>query len=336
MRVQAEAVRVLGRHHSEDGLHTLKKLSKDGQQQDARDAPGPSSTASRPPARTPQRRCMSVQQEALRATAIVQWGTCRSTCAHCTPTTSTTRSSCARRTRSFARWRSTSRRSPIPRFTSSCCPKRRSSTVRCSPVAMADFGRILELTGQLRTIGVGEIVFPVRRDHGRTPALRAPSSVHAQADAHRHARLRPHPCPGARVFRGGVGRARQSPGGHLALHRTPRWTRRARGIGGGGHRPTMAPFMRHMRLLIDLDQEHRYVIQHLCLARRPAAGEWSTSTGVSDIPRGECRASTRDDAIGSDGGGSGLYPRPRHQRYAAGAHGGQAAQLPTLSDLAPP
>ena len=28
MRVQAEAVRVLGRHHSEDGLHTLKKLSR--------------------------------------------------------------------------------------------------------------------------------------------------------------------------------------------------------------------------------------------------------------------------------------------------------------------
>ena len=28
MRVQAEAVRVLGRHHSVDGLHTLKKLSR--------------------------------------------------------------------------------------------------------------------------------------------------------------------------------------------------------------------------------------------------------------------------------------------------------------------
>lgn len=28
MRVQSEAVRVLGRHHSEDGLHTLKKLSR--------------------------------------------------------------------------------------------------------------------------------------------------------------------------------------------------------------------------------------------------------------------------------------------------------------------
>jgi|GEM_PF-1804942 len=139
------------------------------------------------------------------------------------------------------------------------------------PVAMANFGRILELTGQLRTIGVGEIVFlpgvstetlskfastvfqcmhtrtPIQeRDFGHIRALELEYSTvgSAERDSHQVAIW---------LFTGLLD-------GLDGLEE----------LVGEGHRPTMAPFMRHMRLLIDLGQEHRYVIQHLCLARRPA------------------------------------------------------------------
>ena len=102
------------------------------------------------------------------------------------------------------------------------------------PVAMADFGRILELTGQLRTIGVGEIVFlpGVTTDELSSFARAIFQCMHKRTpiDTRDFGQIR-----ALELEYSAVGSAeRDSPGGHLALHRTPRWTRRARGIGGGG------------------------------------------------------------------------------------------------------
>ena len=140
------------------------------------------------------------------------------------------------------------------------------------PVAMADFGRILELTGQLRTIGVGEIVFlpgvtaddlsgfagvVFRCMHKRTPIVDREFG-HIRA---------------LELEYSAVGSAERD------SHQVAVWlfTGLLDGLDGleelfgEGHQPTMTPFMRHMRLLIDLTQEHRYVVQHLCLARSPDA-----------------------------------------------------------------
>lgn len=139
------------------------------------------------------------------------------------------------------------------------------------PVAMADFGRILELTGQLRTIGVGEIVFlpGVTTDELSSFARAIFQCMHKRTpiDTRDFGHIR-----ALELEYSAVGSAERD------SHQVAIWlfTGLLDGLDGleelvaEGHRPTMAPFMRHMRLLIDLDQEHRYVIQHLCLARRPA------------------------------------------------------------------
>ena len=142
------------------------------------------------------------------------------------------------------------------------------------PVAMADFGRILELTGQLRTIGVGEIVFlpGVTTDELSSFARAIFQCMHKRTpiDTRDFGQIR-----ALELEYSAVGSAERD------SHQVAIWlfTGLLDGLDGleelvaEGHRPTMAPFMRHMRLLIDLGHEHRYVIQHLCLARRPAAGD---------------------------------------------------------------
>ncbi len=139
------------------------------------------------------------------------------------------------------------------------------------PIAMADFGRILELTGQLRNIGVGEIVFQ--------PGVTADAlSDFAQAIyqcMHTRSRIEVREFGAVRALEleySSVGSAERD------SHQVAVWlfSGLLDGIEGlrelveEGHVPTMAPFMRHMRLLIDLGQEHRYVIQHLCVTRTNA------------------------------------------------------------------
>ena len=141
------------------------------------------------------------------------------------------------------------------------------------PIAMADFGRILELTGQLRTIGVGEIVFLP----GLTTDTLSSFAGAVYKCMHKRTPLEDRDFGLIRALEleySTVGSAERD------SHQVAIWlfTGLLDGLDGleelvgEGHRPTMAPFMRHMRLLIDLGQEHRYVIQHLCLARRPSSG----------------------------------------------------------------
>ena len=203
------------------------------------------------------------------------------------------------------------------------------------PVAMADFGRILELTGQLRTIGVGEIVFlpGVTTDELSSFARAIFQCMHKRTpiDTRDFGHIR-----ALELEYSAVGSAERD------SHQVAIWlfTGLLDGldgleVGGGGAPAHDGSFMRHMRLLIDLDQEHRYVIQHLCLARRPAAENGRHPLACRTF-LAVSAGHQRDDALGPDGGGSGLDPRPRHPRHAAGAHGGQAAQLPPCRTWLPP
>ncbi len=137
------------------------------------------------------------------------------------------------------------------------------------PIAMQDFGRVKELTKQLATMGVGELIF----DAGVT-ADGLSSFGAAFFDCFHYRKTME-----TRVFDGiqaleldysVTGTAERD------AHQVVVWlfSGLLDGLEGlvdlvdEGHTPTMVPFMRHMRLLIDLNMERGNVVRHLCFARQ--------------------------------------------------------------------
>lgn len=151
------------------------------------------------------------------------------------------------------------------------------------PIAMGDFGRIKELTSQLRKVGVGELIFD---------ATVSSTSLSEFAEAV-YAGMHSRQAIASREFTGIQALELEyaaSGSSERDAHQVVVWlfSGLLDGLEGlkdlveEGHVPTMVPFMRHMRLLVDLNSERGTVVRHLCFARQ-ADG---TST---DIHRVACR-----------------------------------------------
>jgi len=137
------------------------------------------------------------------------------------------------------------------------------------PIAMQDFGRVKDLTKQLAAMGVGELIF----DAGVTTESLSSFGA-AFFDCFHYRKIME-----TRAFDGiqaleldysVTGTAERD------AHQVVVWlfSGLLDGLEGlvdlvnEGHTPTMVPFMRHMRLLIDLNAERGNVVRHLCFARQ--------------------------------------------------------------------
>jgi hypothetical protein len=151
------------------------------------------------------------------------------------------------------------------------------------PIAIGDFERVKDLTKQLHSVGVGELIFD------SSVTLEALSGLAVAVYEGMHARRHLEP----RVFTGIEALQMEyavSGSSERDAHQVVVWlfSGLLDGLDGlqdlvsEGHTPTMVPFMRHMRLLVDLNRESSTVIRHLCFARQ---GE----DGGGEIHRAACR-----------------------------------------------
>ena len=151
------------------------------------------------------------------------------------------------------------------------------------PIAMADFGRIKELTEQLQSIGVGELIF----DSSVTSDALSEFAGAVYVGMHSRKAIESRTFPGIQALEMDYASSGSS---ERDAHQVVVWlfSGLLDGLEGlkdlveEGHIPTMVPFMRHMRLLVDLNSERGSVIRHLCFARQPE----SAST---DFHRVACR-----------------------------------------------
>jgi len=139
------------------------------------------------------------------------------------------------------------------------------------PIAMQDFERIKEMTAQLRQMGVGELIFD---SAVTTESL----SVFAQAVygcMHGGATIETRAFTGIEALELEYSSSGSS---ERDAHKVAVWLyaglldglQGLRDLVAEGHTPTMVPFMRHMRLLVDLTAERGMVLRHMCLARPSA------------------------------------------------------------------
>jgi hypothetical protein len=151
------------------------------------------------------------------------------------------------------------------------------------PIAMQDFARIKELTSQLRQMGVGELIF----DAAVTVESLAVFAQTVYAGMHGGKVVEVRTFSGIRLLELEYSASGSS---ERDAHKVAVWlyTGLLDGLQGlqdlvsEGHVPTMAPFMRHMRLLVELTAERGMVLRHMCLARP------SADTGT-DIQQVACR-----------------------------------------------
>lgn len=151
------------------------------------------------------------------------------------------------------------------------------------PIAMQDFERIKELTKELKTMGVGEIIFDaaVSKESLSEFASAFFTSYHYRKlmDVRAYSGIQ-----ALELDYSVTGTAERD------AHQVVVWlfSGLLDGLEGltdlvhEGHTPTMVPFMRHMRLLIDLNMERGRVVQHLCFARQQEGQS-------SDFHRVACR-----------------------------------------------
>lgn len=151
------------------------------------------------------------------------------------------------------------------------------------PIAMQDFERIKELTKELKTMGVGEIIFDaaVSKESLSDFASAFFTSYHYRKlmDVRAYSGIQ-----ALELDYSVTGTAERD------AHQVVVWlfSGLLDGLEGltdlvnEGHTPTMVPFMRHMRLLIDLNMERGRVVQHLCFARQQEGQS-------SDFHRVACR-----------------------------------------------
>jgi len=137
------------------------------------------------------------------------------------------------------------------------------------PIALQDFGRIKELTRQLRGMGVGEVIF----DASVTRESLAEFATAVYSGMHSRQQMEPRVFSGIQALELEYSASGSS---ERDAHQVVVWLFSGlldgldglRDLVAEGHVPTMVPFMRHMRLLVDLTVERGTVIRHLCLARR--------------------------------------------------------------------
>jgi hypothetical protein len=137
------------------------------------------------------------------------------------------------------------------------------------PISMQDFGRIKELTHQLRGMGVGEVVF----DSSVTAEGLSEFAQAVYRGMHSRQKMDPRTFAGIQALELEYSASGSS---ERDAHQVVVWLfsglldglEGLRDLVAEEHIPTMAPFMRHMRLLVDLTAERNTVIRHLCLARR--------------------------------------------------------------------
>lgn len=137
------------------------------------------------------------------------------------------------------------------------------------PVAMQDFERIKELTKELKAMGVGELIF----DSSVTPESLTEFGALFFDCFHYRKTLETRSFDGIQVLEldySVTGSAERD------SHQVVVWLfsglldglEGLRDLVQEGHKPTMVPFMRHMRLLIDLSFERGNVVRHMCFARQ--------------------------------------------------------------------
>ncbi len=139
------------------------------------------------------------------------------------------------------------------------------------PISMRDFVRIQELTTQLRNMGVGELVFDVAvtKESLASFAQAVFGDMHGSADIL------------VRTFTGIQLRDLEysaSGSSERDSHKIAVWLfaglldglQGFKDLVSEGHVPTMSPFMRHMRLLVELTAERGLILRHLSLARPSA------------------------------------------------------------------
>jgi len=151
------------------------------------------------------------------------------------------------------------------------------------PIAMSDFGRIKELTAQLQHIGVGELIF----DGSVSPASLSEFAGAVYEGMHSRKAIQSRAFGGIQALELDYAASGSS---ERDAHQVVVWLfsglldglEGLKDLVAEGHTPTMVPFMRHMRLLVDLNSERGSVVRHLCFAR-PADGP------STDIHRVACR-----------------------------------------------
>ena len=137
------------------------------------------------------------------------------------------------------------------------------------PIAMQDFARIKELTKELAAMGVGELIF----DEGVTTDSLSSFGAAFFDCFHYRKTMESRSFDGIQALEldySVTGTAERD------AHQVVVWlfSGLLDGLEGlvdlvnEGHTPTMVPFMRHMRLLIDLNMERGNVVRHLCFARQ--------------------------------------------------------------------
>ena len=135
------------------------------------------------------------------------------------------------------------------------------------PISMQDFGRIKELTERLRGMGVGELVFnaSVTKEGLSTFAKAVYDCMHSRQP------LEQRSFTGIQALELDYSSSGSS---ERDAHQVVVWLFAGLLDGLDGlkdlveddHVPTMVPFMRHTRLLVDLTAERGVVMRHLCLA----------------------------------------------------------------------
>ena len=139
------------------------------------------------------------------------------------------------------------------------------------PIAMQDFGRIKDMTEQLRQMGVGELIF----DSKVTAESLSEFAQAVYGGIHSGEAIEPRTFAGIQLQKleySSSGSAERD------AYKVAVWlyTGLLDGLQGlqdlisEGHVPTMVPFMRHMRLLVELTAERGMVLRHMCLARPSA------------------------------------------------------------------
>jgi hypothetical protein len=151
------------------------------------------------------------------------------------------------------------------------------------PIAISDFDRIKELTRQLQNIGVGELIF----DAGVTPDSLSEFASAVYASMHSRGSIETRSFKGIQALEMDYAVTGSS---ERDAHQVVVWlfSGLLDGLDGlkdlvdEGHTPTMVPFMRHMRLLVDLNSERGTVVKHLCFARH-------TESEATSIHMAACR-----------------------------------------------
>ena len=151
------------------------------------------------------------------------------------------------------------------------------------PIAMQDFARIKEMTVQLRQIRVGEMIF----DAAVTAESLAAFAQVVYAGMHGGKPVEVRTFSGIQLLELDYSAAGSS---ERDAHKVAVWLyaglldglQGLQDLVSEGHVPTMAPFMRHMRLLVELTAERGMVLRHMCLARPSAETD-------ADVQQVACR-----------------------------------------------